>query len=87
MARDRYRGPWQYPEGEWLPVSSTCLSLVRWVRLGGAGPVLEVEFRESGKRYRYFGVDRELFEDLINAPSRGVFFNREIKDTFRSWPL
>jgi len=43
--------------------------------------VLEVAFRTGGV-YRYFGVPRTLFVSLINAPSKGQFFNKQIKPAF-----
>jgi len=43
--------------------------------------VLEVEF-VSGAVYRYRGVSQDVFEDLRQAPSKGAFFNRHIKDAY-----
>jgi hypothetical protein len=43
--------------------------------------VLEVEF-VSGAIYRYRGVSQDVFEDLRQAPSKGAFFNRHIKDAY-----
>jgi hypothetical protein len=41
--------------------------------------VLEVEFH-SGDIYRYFGVPRDLYLNLIAAESKGRFFNKWIRD-------
>ena len=41
--------------------------------------VLEVEF-VSGAVYRYSGVPQDTFEDFRQAPSKGAFFNKNIKD-------
>lgn len=41
--------------------------------------VLEVEF-QSGGIYRYFGVPRELYLNLMSAGSKGRFFNMWIRD-------
>jgi catechol 2,3-dioxygenase-like lactoylglutathione lyase family enzyme len=42
---------------------------------------LTVEFR-SGKRYAYQAVPCQTFDDLLNAESRGRFFNEQIRDRF-----
>ena len=43
---------------------------------------LELEFRK-GAVYRYFGVPCTVFENLITATSKGAYFNRNIRDSFR----
>ncbi len=43
--------------------------------------VLEVEF-VTGAVYRYRGVSQDVFEDFRQAPSKGAFFNRHIKDAY-----
>ena len=42
---------------------------------------LEVEF-VTGAVYRYRGVSQDTFEDFRQAPSKGAFFNRHIKDAY-----
>ena len=42
---------------------------------------LELEFR-SGTRYRYFRVPRDVYTALLEAPSKGEFFNRSIRNQF-----
>ena len=37
----------------------------------------------SGGNYVYSDVPREIFDDLINAPSKGSFLNREVKGVYR----
>ena len=39
---------------------------------------LEVEFRKSGV-YQYFGVPPEEYEGLMNAGSKGTYFDQRIK--------
>jgi hypothetical protein len=36
----------------------------------------------SGRRYVYAGVPSALFATFANAASRGLFFNREIRDRY-----
>jgi KTSC domain len=47
----------------------------------------------SGRRYRYADVPPGVFAAFCNAPSRGAFFNHEVRDRYafdelisRSWP-
>ena len=42
---------------------------------------LEVEF-VTGRVYRYRGVSQDVFEDFRQAPSKGAFFNKHIKDAY-----
>lgn len=46
---------------------------------------LEVEF-VSGAVYRYSGVPQEVYEDFRQAPSKGAFLNRHIKNAY-PWEL
>ena len=48
---------------------------------------LEVEFLKSGKVYEYYNVPAFMHERLMEAPSVGVFFNAEIKNTYACNPL
>ena len=43
---------------------------------------LELVFR-SGRIYRYFAVPPPVVEGLIAATSKGVYFNRHIRNCFR----
>lgn len=43
---------------------------------------LHVQFRKSGY-YVYHQVPRQIFDDLLNAPSKGSFLNREIKNVYQ----
>jgi hypothetical protein len=36
----------------------------------------------SGRRYVYFDVPPAVFDAFRTAPSRGAFFNREIRDRY-----
>jgi lysyl-tRNA synthetase class 2 len=44
--------------------------------------ILELEFR-TRTVYRYFAVPPAVFQDLIAAPSKGKYFNRNIRNHFR----
>ena len=41
----------------------------------------------SGQTYVYDGVPRSLYERLLRAPSKGAFFNDEIRDAFPFWKI
>lgn len=43
---------------------------------------LHVQFT-SGGHYIYHDVPRQIFDDLMNAPSKGSFLNREVKNVYR----
>ncbi len=43
---------------------------------------LHVQFLSSGY-YIYSDVPREIFDDLMNAPSKGSFLNREVKGIYQ----
>lgn len=42
---------------------------------------LEVEF-VTGRVYSYRGVEEEVHEAFMSAPSKGQFFNEHIKDAY-----
>ena len=60
-------------------VVSTTLATVAYDH---AGHVLQLKFR-SGAAYRYFGVPAEVHDGLLQASSKGRYFNREIRERFR----
>jgi hypothetical protein len=43
---------------------------------------LYVRFLESGDTYVYYGVEREVYDDLLAAPSKGAYLNRAIKGRY-----
>ena len=45
--------------------------------------VLAVKFK-NGDVYRYLNVPRDIYEQMLDAPSKGTFFNTIIKDTYVS---
>ena len=51
-----------------------------------ADATLDIEFT-SGDRYRYFAVPRSLVLSLLQAESKGAFFNRYIKPRFHAQRL
>ncbi len=61
------------------PVTSSTIASVGY---DSRHAVLEVEF-QSGAVYRYFSVPRNVFRNLREAPSKGSFLNRRIRDRYR----
>lgn len=43
---------------------------------------LHVQFL-SGGYYVYYDVPKEIFDDLLTAPSKGSYLNREVKGVYR----
>jgi len=61
---------------ERIPVSSTDIASVGYET---DTQTLEVEFR-SGTVYQYFNVPKFHYEGLLNASSKGRYFNEHIKN-------
>lgn len=40
---------------------------------------LEIEFREHGDVYRYFGIPADEYEEFIAAESKGAYLNQVFK--------
>ena len=66
------------PEVVWTAVESSLLSSVGY----SLDATLDLEFR-TGAIYRYFAVPQAVFQGLIAADSKGVYFNRKVRDRFR----
>jgi KTSC domain len=43
--------------------------------------ILELQFR-SGAVYRYFLVPQRVYRDLMGSPSKGGYFNRNIRGRY-----
>lgn len=63
---------------EMMPVSSSSVAAVGYDEHSGD---LFVEYIKSGT-YIYAGVPMPVFEDLMRAPSIGIFVNQVIKPTY-----
>ena len=61
-----------------LAIESTLLLSVSYAP---DSSLLEVEFRD-GTVYHFFGVPAERFQQLLASDSKGVFFNRQIRNHF-----
>ena len=42
---------------------------------------LEIEF-QNGAVYQYYNVNQVIYEEFMNAPSKGKFLNYQIKNAF-----
>jgi hypothetical protein len=60
---------------------SVCSTSVASVGYDDAMWTLEIEFR-TGRVYQYRGVEAEVFEQLINAPSKGRFVNAYVRNSY-----
>jgi len=54
------------------------------VSVGYAGTNLDIEF-PSGAVYRYYKVPYRVFEGLMRAPSKGRYFNANIRGHYKAW--
>ena len=62
-----------------VPVVS---SNIRSVGYDESSETLEIEFT-SGSIYQYFDVPESEYKRLINAASKGRYFNQNIKESYR----
>jgi hypothetical protein len=61
-----------------VPVES---SLLAWVAYDAARHRLRVQLH-TGEHYLYFQVPPNCYQGLLNAASKGVYFNRHIRNCF-----
>jgi hypothetical protein len=61
-----------------IAVESTTLATIGY---DDALSILQLEFR-SRTIYRYFGVPATIHHGLLNAPSKGSYFNQVIRGRF-----
>lgn len=64
-----------------VPVDSTSIAALGY---DPEGSVLEIEFRQSGQVYRYFGVPAAVYAAFLSAESKGSYLNQEFKQ--RGYP-
>ena len=57
-------------------------SSIRSVGYDSANQIMEIEF-QSGGIYCYYGVPREVYQELLNAPSKGRYFEANVRGTYR----
>jgi hypothetical protein len=56
-------------------------SMMTFVKYDDDAGELDITFA-SGKTYRYLEVPLEIYDGLLDAESKGEFFNDNIKDAF-----
>ena len=61
-----------------IPVESTTLAALAYDR---SRQQLELEFH-NGSVYHYRGVPERTYQELSQAPSKGQYFNRNIRGQF-----
>ncbi len=70
-------------EMERKPVESSMLASVGY---DPASRTLELEFN-SGRVYRYYDVEPEVYVELMEADSKGRYFLSEIRGAYRYAPM
>jgi len=63
---------------ERIPVQSSNLAAIGY---DPASETLEVEFL-TGTVYEYRNISQFIYDELMNSPSRGSFFSREIRNSY-----
>jgi len=48
---------------------------------------LHVRFLKSGDTYAYYGVEDWVFQELMQADSKGIYFNANIRDKYNCGKL
>jgi hypothetical protein len=61
------------------PVES---SLIRSVGYDLAGSILEIELIEPNRLYTFYDVPYSVYDELMDAPSKGRYFNEFIRDLY-----
>jgi hypothetical protein len=59
-----------------LAINSTSIASIGYEPLQHQ---LEIEFRDSGEVYRYFGVSAEEYAAFLKAESKGTYLNQVFK--------
>jgi hypothetical protein len=57
-------------------------SLIRSVGYDPAGSILEVELVEPNRVYTFYDVPYSVYDELLEAPSKGQYFNEFIRDLY-----
>lgn len=60
-------------------------SAIRGASYDAATRVLSLQFTSGPKIYGYPGVPAHIFEGLLNAPSKGTYYNLYIRDHYPPW--
>lgn len=68
---------------ERTPVTS---SNIRSIGYDAEISTLEIEFN-TGSVYQYHGVPQEVFDSLMQAASKGIYFNANIKNSYGTTKL
>ncbi|MHB1561630.1 MAG: KTSC domain-containing protein [Isosphaeraceae bacterium] len=61
------------------PVES---SLIRSIGFDPVSSILEVELIEPRRVYVYYDVPFSVYDELMDAPSKGEYFNESIRDLY-----
>lgn len=65
---------------EWIEVESSWINAVNYFAEEEAVEINLI----NGKTYVYFGVPKSVFNDFLDATSKGKFYNDQIKGEYNS---
>ena len=57
-------------------------SLIRSVGYDFAASILEIELVEPNRVYTFYDVPFSVYDELMEAPSKGTYFNEFIRDLY-----
>jgi len=61
---------------------SVASSLIRSVGYDPTGSILEVELVDPNRVYTFYDVPFSVYDELLEAPSKGRYFNEFIRDLY-----
>jgi hypothetical protein len=74
---------WSPPSTGKIPTDSLAINQVEY---NLANHTLDIEFHNN-RLYRYEEVPWEVFDALVNSDSKGRYFVKNIRNSFRCWRL
>ena len=67
----------------WVSVASSNVDAVIWYEDRNTGrPVFSIRFLSSPKPYDFLGVPENVYYGMLQASSKGKYFNANIKDRY-----
>ena len=65
-----------------MPRQAVSSTLIRSAGFDPASSILEIELIEPPRVYEYFDVPWSVFDELMDAESKGTYFNEFIRDAY-----
>ena len=65
-----------------MKIDSKALDIIDYRKIGINLTILDITFK-TGMKYRYYGVPQNIFDELINAESKGKYFGANIRNRYK----